>query len=36
MADETANLILEHLRVIRAKLGDVAADVAELKRGWDC
>ena len=33
MADETANLILEHLRVIRAKQDDMAADLGELKQG---
>jgi hypothetical protein len=33
MADETASLILEHLRVIRAKQDDMAADLGELKRG---
>ena len=32
MADETANLILEDLRVIRAKQDDMAAGLAELKQ----
>jgi hypothetical protein len=32
MADETANLILEHLRGIGAKQGDMAADLGELKQ----
>ncbi|HEY3911236.1 MAG TPA: hypothetical protein VGM07_15290 [Stellaceae bacterium] len=32
MPDETANLVLEHLRVMRAKLDDIAADITELKQ----
>jgi hypothetical protein len=32
MLDETANLILEHLRLIRAKQDDMAADLVELKQ----
>ena len=32
MVDETANLILEHLRVIRAKQDGMAADLGELKQ----
>lgn len=32
MLDEIASLVLEHLRAIRAKLDDMAADVVELKQ----
>ena len=32
MADEIANLILEHLRAIRAKQDDMAVDISELKQ----
>jgi hypothetical protein len=32
MPDEIASLVLEHLRAIRAKQDDMAADVAELKQ----
>jgi hypothetical protein len=31
MPDETANLILEHLRHVRARIDSVAEDVADLK-----
>jgi hypothetical protein len=32
MPDEIANLILEHLGVMRAKQDDMAVDIAEVKR----
>ena len=31
MADETNNLVLEHLRAIRSEIGDMKADLVELK-----
>lgn len=31
MVDETTNLVLEHLRAIRGEIGDMKADLVELK-----
>ena len=31
MADETNNLVLEHLRAIRSDIGEMKADLVELK-----
>ena len=32
MTEEPANIVLEHLRAIRAKLDDMAVDITEIKQ----
>jgi hypothetical protein len=32
MADEPANVVLEHLRALRAKVEDMAVDIADIKQ----